>query len=281
MTGVRRSALRKPGNAAKQLAPRLRSFTGAPSPLGNAASAAPVAAAGSRAAATGADARSTPPAAADAGSMAAAAAPAASECAADGALDVARLQARTRTPRLSCLLSRPAVRAYHCGTSCEQRTGLFPVQPRGLGCDRPRGPAAGAPSADGAPNAVNKAAARGQTLRNSNPDHPAVARWPLADGCMAWLPAPAYPTLLLTIATAQLLLAEKDAALAALAQRLARLEAGQGARAQLQALDAQSARLRVLPPSLNCYDAAGYRPVSCAAVHSCSKACSCAALKHP
>ena len=57
-----------------------------------------------------------------------------------------------------------------------------------------------------------------------------------------------YPTL--PVATAQLLLAEKDAALAALAQRLARLEAGQGARAQLQALDAQSARLRVLPPCL-------------------------------
>lgn len=43
----------------------------------------------------------------------------------------------------------------------------------------------------------------------------------------------------------QVLLAEKDAALAALAQRLAQLEVGQGARAQLQALDARSARLRV------------------------------------
>lgn len=43
----------------------------------------------------------------------------------------------------------------------------------------------------------------------------------------------------------QVLLAEKDAALAALAQRLAQLEVGQGARAQLEALDARSARLRV------------------------------------
>lgn len=42
-----------------------------------------------------------------------------------------------------------------------------------------------------------------------------------------------------------MLLAEKDAALAALAQRIAALEVGQGARAQLDALDAQSSRLRV------------------------------------
>ena len=39
VTGVRRSALRKPSAPAKALASRARSFTGIPSPLGNAASA--------------------------------------------------------------------------------------------------------------------------------------------------------------------------------------------------------------------------------------------------
>jgi len=47
----------------------------------------------------------------------------------------------------------------------------------------------------GTPGAVTEPAAHGQTLRDSKPDGLAVARWLLADGCMAWLPAPANPTL--------------------------------------------------------------------------------------
>ncbi|KAK9832747.1 hypothetical protein WJX81_007224 [Elliptochloris bilobata] len=54
------------------------------------------------------------------------------------------------------------------------------------------------------------------------------------------------------IARLQLLLAEKDAALAALEVRLAALEVGQGARAQLEALDAQSAHLRELVREKDC-----------------------------
>ena len=97
VTGVRRSALRKPGAGTKQLAPRLRSFTGAPSPLGNGATAVPLLAADAPAAAPSAGTGSMPVDAAETGSMGPAAAPALAECAADGALDMARLQARTRT----------------------------------------------------------------------------------------------------------------------------------------------------------------------------------------